>query len=163
MSRAFDQVPRQLVEQAILDAGYTEATTTAMLVWLQPSTYGINHKGLRAEVPCAKGRQQGPRSGPLEWNLVTRYVFQKLLSQKGLAWIQQHITNFADDFHVCGSGCDECSLHRAVREAAEILSLLEGFGFQLNMQKSVVLLKVTGKKAQSFSNNTLSGARMECF
>ena len=49
MSRAFDLVPRQLVEAAIRDAGFSQATESAMLVWLQASTYVIRHKGLTAE------------------------------------------------------------------------------------------------------------------
>ena len=77
----------------------------------------------------------------------------RLIQQKGVEWLQTHVTKFADDFHACWSGNTECSLHRAVKEVAEILSLLEGFGFQLNLQKSFVTIKVSGKRASAFNKN----------
>ena len=84
----------------------------------------------------------------MEFNYQVRSTH--LANKKGIKWVQTHITNFADDFHVCREGDTERALHRAVAEAAELLSLLDGFGFHLDLNKSMVIVKVAGKRAQAF-------------
>ena len=153
MSRAFDQVPRDLIEASILSANFSRATETSLLVWLRGGSYVVTHKGQQVTIPCKKGIKQGSRSGPMEWKLITRHVLLHLRQLKGHSWVQTHLTNFADDFHVCWAGRSEQELHRAVKEAAEILNLFEGFGFELNLQKIVVIMKITGQRAHAFHNN----------
>ena len=115
MSRDFDQVRRQLVDHS--NVGMVEAQYICHLPQRSAN-----------RDPAARGIKQGSRSEPLEWNLMTRNVLQKLLADKGIMWLQKHVANYADDFHVCWTGCDERSLHKAVQDAAEILSLLGGLG-----------------------------------
>ena len=156
LSQAFNRVSRQLVESSVRSAGYSAEVETALLIWLHGGTFQIEHKGQTAQVPCSRGVKQGSRGGPHMWSLVTRYVLLKLASSRGadgIAWIQSHILNYADDYHGSWVGHSEISMHQAVREAAEFLSALEDAGLQLNLQKSAAMLKVVGPKERAFYKN----------
>ena len=90
-------------------------------------------------MPCTKGGKQGSKGGPYQWNLVTRYILWKLAQAKGIHWVQTHITNFADDYHLAWAGSSEIFFHRATREMAEFFELLESVGLQVNLGKSAAI------------------------
>ena len=85
--------------------------------------------------------------------LVTRYIFLKLAQTKSVQWLQQHVLNFADDFHGAWIGQSEISMHQAVRDVADLLEALEDVGLTLNLAKSAAILKVVGPKAGAFYKN----------
>ena len=153
LSQAFDRVPRQLVEESVKAAGYSPAIEAALLIWLHGGIFQLNHKGMRADVPCTRGVKQGSRGGPLQWRLVTRYIFLQLAQTKGVEWLQQHVLNFADDFHGAWIGHSEISMHQAARDIADLLEALEFVGLTLNLAKSAAILKVVGPKARAFYKN----------
>ena len=64
--------------------------------------------------------------------------------------MQQHVANYADDFHLSWEGVTEHELCKAVREAAEVLHLQEAHHFQLNLSKSAVILRVEGPRKHGF-------------
>ena len=82
LSKAFDQIPRRLVEASVRHAKYSHETEVAMLTWLQGGTFEIPHKGLSGNVSCQKGIKQGSRGRPYEWNLVTKYILDSSHSQE---------------------------------------------------------------------------------
>ena len=94
--------------------------------------------------------KQGSKGGPYQWNLVTRYILWKLAQAKGIQWIQTHITNFADDYHLARAGSSEIFFHRATCEMAEFFALLESFGLRINLGKSAAIVKVAGPRLHAF-------------
>ena len=77
----------------------------------------------------------------------------RLVQQKGLSWLQQHMVNFADDNHLSWQGSNEQQPYKAVNEAAEVLELLTDLGFHINFAKSVVMLRIVGQKERAFRRN----------
>ena len=144
LSQAFDGVPRGLVEDSIRAAGFTPETEATLMIWLHGGVFQIQHKGLQTTVPCTKGVKQGSKGGPYQWNLVTRYSLWKLAQAKGIHWVQTHITNFADDYHLAWAGSSEIFFHRATREMAEFFELLESFGLRINLGIRLLSLELRG-------------------
>ena len=166
MTRAFDKVSRTLVEASIRAASFSKETETAMLTWLQGGLYELQHKGLTSRVPCNRGIKQGSKGGSYEWNIITRYVLLQLIRRKGIVWVQNHITIYADGWHLRWSGVSEQMFHRAAGEAAEILELLTELGFEINLTKSVAVLKLVGSRAKAFSKTFVrkhrDGTALKC-
>ena len=87
----------------------------------------------------------------------------RLVQQKGLSWLQQHMVNFADDNHLSWQGSNEQQLYKAVNEAAEVLELLTDWGFHINFAKSVVMLRIVGQKERAFRRNHIIHSQDEMF
>ena len=136
------------------------------MIWLQGGSFSIQHKGHSAVVPCTKGVKQGSRGGPFQWNLVTRYLLWQFAQRKGLGWVQDHVLNFADDYHLSWVADSEISLHRAVHDVADFFHLLESAGLQINLGKSAAILKVVGPRLHAFQKNFIlrraNGVFLKC-
>ena len=116
----------------------------------------IPHKGLTTTVPCSKGIKQGSRGRRFEWNLVMRYLLLQLGGARSMQWIWDHVQNFADDHHLRWSGETEADFHRALREAAEFLELLEGYGFLFNIGKSAAINRLVGPRQAAFNKQYIA-------
>ena len=75
---------------------------------------------------------------------MTRFLSWRLCQDKGVQWVQEHIVNFADDFHVSWTGQTEISMHKAVRDMADVLAILKDFCLRINLGKSAAIIRVTG-------------------
>ena len=133
-----------------------------MIVWLHGGTFQIHHKGLSTRVPCNRGIKQVSRGGPYQWNLMTRYLLWRLCQSKGVKWVQEHIVNFADDFHVSWLSQTEISMHQVVRDMADVLAILEDFCLRINLGTSAAIIRFTGQTLGLSRNNIWHEEPEEC-
>ena len=125
------------------------------MIWLHGGCFQIQHKGHHTLVPCTKGVKQGSRGEPYQWNLVTRYLLWQF-AKKSISWIQSHVLNFADDYHLSWMADSEVSLHRAVRDVADFFSMLEDAGLKINLGKSAAIIRVVGPRLRAFQQNYIT-------
>ena len=109
------------------------------------------------------GRPRLSRGGPYEWNVITRFIMWKMSQRKGLKWVQDHRLNFADDWHISWTGHTDTAIYRAVKEAAEILAMLEDHGFEINLAKSAAVIKLAGPRLRSFNRNYIARRKEDLY
>ena len=87
---------------------------------------------------------------------MTGYLLWQFARKKGISWIQSHVLNFADDYHLSWIADSEVSLHRAVRDVADFLTMLEVAGLKINLGKSAAIIRVVGPRLRAFQQNYIT-------
>lgn len=64
------------------------------------------------------------------------------------AWIQQHVSLFADDCHLREEFTDEHQLEKTLKIFGLFLDLLEDLGLKVSVTKTTILLSMAGTQRQ---------------
>ena len=87
---------------------------------------------------------------------MARYLLWQFARKKGVSWIHSHVINSADDYHLSWIADSEVSLHRAVRDVADFLNMLEDAGLKINLWKSAAIICVVGPRLRAVQQNCIT-------
>ncbi|CAE7555844.1 unnamed protein product [Symbiodinium sp. CCMP2592] len=147
LSKAFDKVNRRPLLQTLRTLLADEHIT--MLIRCMEGDYLIEHKGQSARIPATRGVKQGATDAPLLWNVILLALLRVLEQKLSLEWIQQHVTVYADDKLFLWTIHSQTELDRAIREIGIILETLQQLGFDTNLEKTTVMVKLAGQAARA--------------
>ena len=152
LSKAFDQLPRCLLLQILLEAHIPEDEVHLIVRWHQQGRYRILDKSTQqaSTVPLHQGVRQGCVLSPILWSLYTAFLTRKLNEINGEGWTQQHGTFYADDFHFQWQFHSIEELRATRIQVANIYATLKNLGMQANPSKSTFLLSARGYLAKKW-------------
>ena len=149
MSQAFDRLPRTELAGGFQLLAPESTLASIMLHWLTHVRYHINHRGHHAVVETSRGVRQGCKASPLEWTVFLRALFQKLdaaMSSFDQPWTLPHLITYADDLIAKWLICDPEDFYQCLIQLGLVFDVLESIGMKVNMQKTVILLRLEGSK-----------------
>lgn len=94
-----------------------------------------------------RGIKQGAKDAPLLWTLTMILILVDLQARYSLAWLRDHIVVYVDDIHLRWVFKSHQQVIEALSDLQHILTVLQAFGFKINMTKSVVMFRVIGREA----------------
>ncbi|CAE7226408.1 unnamed protein product [Symbiodinium sp. CCMP2592] len=147
--QAFDTAPWALLEQALNRTAAPSDLKGRIMEWITGTTYVLEHRGSRVNIPAERGVRQGCVLSPLLWSLFTGLIyeeFQYIVQGSGLS---PDIVFFADDKHLGWLLRKPQELALALEQFGKFLSLLRSFGLQANPTKSKAILSMRGSMSQS--------------
>ena len=118
--------------------------------WLTPHKYCVPFKQLIGQIQAQRGIKQGAKDAPLLWTLTMSLVFVDLQGRYSYTWLHEHIVVYADDTHLRWIIRSTAQALEALTDLQHVLMTLQAFGFHINMQKSVAMLRLQGKEASAF-------------
>ena len=131
MSQAFDSVPRQHIQAALLDAGVAESDVQLIMQWLHGSTYHMKHGRISLSILTQRGVRQGCVLSPLLWSCFTCYVAKRLPEKLSKRDLQM----YADDFIMYLVFRSRSEFHQALSSLPIFLAALRAFGLNINLSK----------------------------
>jgi len=149
LSKAFDQVNRALLFQGLSDMQISPDLIALLQHIYHTTGFDFIHKGEFRHVATFKGIRQGCKCAPILWTLYFIQIFNALHEHCPWDWLQRCITAFADD--ICQH--DEFSSPEdflvLLRRVGHLLDCLAQAGLPVNLNKTVALCRMTGKRLQS--------------
>ena len=144
MSHAFDSVPRQYLQAALLDAGVARADVQLIMQWLQGSEYHLQHGRINLSILTHRGVRQGCVLSPLLWSCFTCYVAKRLPQTLK----KQDLQMYADDFLMCWIFRSRADFHHALSSIPVFLAALRTFGLTINLSKTAALIRMAHPQGQ---------------
>ena len=153
LSKAFDQVNRAKLFQGLSDMQVSPDLIALLRNIYHTTGFDFIHKGEFRHVFTHKGIRQGCKCAPILWALYFIQIFNALHEYCPWDWLQQCITAFADD--ICQHDeffCPE-DFEVLLRRVGRLLDCLEQAGLPVNLNKTVALCRMTGKKSQNIQKH----------
>ena len=144
--RAFDQLPRQLIIEALQRAGLNDNLLSLLVHWHQNTYYHLHTNQANRKVHVSRGVRQGCCAAPFIWACVISLVMKNLEDQIPQEWPQSCLTIFADDFHMASVFRSESELLQTMSYFGIILTELKRMGFILNPHKSCAIIRGSGSR-----------------
>ena len=95
LHRAFDQLPRQLIADALQSVDLSSSILPLMLHWHQHTHCHINVNNTSRQIEVKRGVRQGCCAAPYIWACVIACVLERVSSKIPVWWLQQCLTIFA--------------------------------------------------------------------
>ena len=103
------------------------------------------------------GVRQACVAAPVLWNLYIHDFFLLLEKKFSSEWLLEHLTVFADDFHVFFEFNSEELLQQSLVELRRFLDALSEFGLRINIDKTAFLLHLRGRRAPKWRSKLVRG------
>ena len=145
LSKAFDMVQRPLLFKALADFGVPDDLCAILHQIYSKTTYVFEHRGIYKEVPTKRGIRQGCQAAPCLWLVFLGRLMHELASRTSLRWLQDHNTTYADDWILHQSFHDLRQFRLIIRKLSILFQLFGEFGLEINFDKTVILLRATGR------------------
>ena len=149
LSRAFDTVNRNKLFLGLSKLGISSDIINILKGVYQHTTYSFTHRGEYRSLKTMRGIRQGCRAAPQLWTTYVANVPHDVAAKTSPEWMTRHITTLADDF---------CP-HQVIDSAATLTILLRRFGLlldaleqadlEINLDKTVAVMRLRGKLAQT--------------
>ena len=156
MEKAFDTVNRTLVLRALqlyhLDSDLFQLVHS----WLTPHKYCIPFKQLIGQIQAHRGIKQGAKDAPFLWTLTMSLVLVDLQTKYSPIWLHEHMVVYADDIHLRWIIRSTAQALEALIDLQHVLMTRQAFGFNINLHKSVAMLRLQGKEAPAFLRHWVS-------
>ena len=156
MEKAFDTVSRHLVLRALKMYNLDLDLFQFVHSWLTPHKYCVPFKQLTGQIQAQRGIKQGAKDAPLLWTLTMSLVFVDLQGRYSHTWLHEHMVVYADDIHLRWFIRSTAQALEALTDLQHVLMTLQAFGFNVNMQKSIAMLRLQGKEASAFLRHWVS-------
>ena len=157
LTTAFDTVPRDELGRALLWAGANITLIATVLDLHSVCRYTIQHKGRSKCIHMRRGVRQGCTLAPLLYVIFSAYLISKLQARLPAAWVQNHLTLYADDSHASFEISSTDDIIRSMHIITCIFEVYREHGMCVNPLKSGVVLGVRGLKATGLLNKHLQG------
>ena len=144
---AFDKASRELIHQALQLLHLPETLQVPLLAWYQQNQYHITHSTYSCTIESNIGVRQGCVAAPMLWICFMHLWQMHLVGQLSREWVIKCLTIFADDIHACWTFTCEKELEDSLKAIRIIFNTLSRMGMEVNLQKTVCLLRVFGSQA----------------
>ena len=151
MSQAFDRLPRDQLAAGFDWLNVDPHLSQLFLLWLHEATYHFQHRRVSCQVKTSQGVRQGCKASPMEWTIFLAVLLSRLdcaMPDDCLSWVQKHLLTYADDLLARWLLDSRASFHAAVHQIGIILGILEDLGMRINLSKSVILLRLSGRETK---------------
>ena len=118
---------------------------------MAPHKYYIPYKTLVGEFLATRGIRQGATDASILWSLCTHLVLKDLSGRYSHQWLHDHIIIYADDVHLRWTFTTMSDGLIALTDLSHVLRTFQAYGFNINMQKSVVLFRAVGRAVPAFT------------
>ena len=145
LTQAFDCVPRDRLNNAILALLPRADLASLLLEWHHDTSYHISHLNFEDELATNLGVRQGCPSAPLLWTLFLHHCMTEF--DPSWQWLCDHLTLFADDMQLSQLVQDENDVLTFLTKLGQLFDHLKACGLRLSAEKSVALLSLTGEAA----------------
>ena len=145
LTQAFDCVPRDRLNNAILALLPRADLASLLLEWHHDTSYHISHLNFEDELATNLGVRQGCPSAPLLWTLFLHHCMTEF--DPSWQWLCDHLTLFADDMQLSQLVHDENDVLTFLTKLGQFFDHLKACGLRLSAEKSVALLSLTGEAA----------------
>eukprot|EP00438_Fugacium_kawagutii_P035027 Skav228314 [mRNA] locus=scaffold3685:30397:36963:- [translate_table: standard] len=161
LSKAFDKVPR-----AALYASFQRLGIPTSLINLIASIYScthftFTHRGETRTVQTGRGIRQGCKAAPTFWCSFVAAMLLTYAERTFPEWITLCTTVFADDICLHSAFHSLSNLAHVLERFGCLLDLLQELGMEVNLTKTVALIRMTGKQLnranQRFLHRTKEG------
>ena len=155
INQAFDKVPRHhLIRSAgDLEVGHDELSL--LNNWHVDTEYVSPTSSKDVSVCANSGVRQGCVAAPTLWNMYIHSFLIRIADVFTLQWVKDHLTIYADDFHIFFVFDSEAGFQKALTDLRKFLDELMDFGLDLNMDKTVVLLNLKGKRSAKWRHKVI--------
>ena len=147
INQAFDRVPRKQLMQSALALGVDRDQLSILNNWHVDTEYVSPTSGEDVSVKANSGVWQGCVAAPCLWNMFVHGFLEKMSIIFSWSWIQEHVTIYADDFHIFFAFDSEEVFQKVLLDLRRFLDELLLYGLDLNMLKTVALLELKGSRS----------------
>ena len=144
LTKAFDCVIRSRLFSALEDFGISPDQINLLQSIYSNTEYKFNHRGVEKCVRTSKGIRQGCKAAPCLWLIYLGHLMHRLATITGWSWLQVFNAVFADDWTFHADFSSVADLERHLNNVGLLFDLLEEYGLQLNVSKTVALMKAAG-------------------
>ena len=151
LTKAFDNVCRSRLFEALHQL-QVDTNLVQMLAQIYSDTcFSFQHRGHTRSIPTKQGIRQGCKAAPILWACFAAVILETTAAAVNWEWISQSITVFADDFclHCICNGVDD--VKRSLTHIGKFLDILTTAGLTVNMNKTVAVYKILGRKANTLN------------
>ena len=103
------------------------------------------------QIQAHRGINQGAKDAPLLWTLTMSLVLVDLQNKYSHQWLHEHMVVYADDIHLRWLIRSIAQALEALTDLQHVLMTLQAFGFIVNLQKSIAMLRLQGQEALALS------------
>ena len=155
INQAFDKVPRKALMEHAASLEVGDADLSLLNNWHINTEYVSATSGEDVVITANSGVRQGCVAAPSLWNMYIHGFLQRLAVVFSSSWVRDHITVYADDFHIFFVFLSEEEFQKVLVDLRRFLDELLAFGLDLNMDKTVVLLNMKGGRAPKWRKKVL--------
>lgn len=155
MKQAFDRLSRSALRKGLHLSHCPPEITELFLHWLDQAKYHVHHRGHHHAIPTTCGVRQGCKASPLQWTAFLMYLMHEFGTQHLSGdpevyrqWMIEHLLTYADDLLLRWKIDSEFALQDALTLIGHLLDMLVTMGMEISLEKTVVLLRLTGLKAK---------------
>ena len=148
IDKAFDSVNRSKLFCRLHQLRIDEDVAQLLQRWHFDTSYFVTHGGESQEVGVNRGLRQGCKGAPFLWNCLITLLLSDLQTVVPLAWIQEHLSVYADDCHVGGEFRNVADFTLLLQTISLLFSMFHEFDLAISPQKSVAILSMHGHLAR---------------
>ena len=156
LTRAFDQVPRHILQAALHRAGLDPKLQSLILHWHCNTCYHIDINNTCRSIPVNRGVRQGCSIAPYLWPAIMALLLDELQLQIPRQWVIDHVTIYADDIHIFCMFRDVHELSLAVKYFDMIINAIIKLGLSLSPSKSCVITRGKGPGYEKWKKTNLT-------
>jgi len=152
LQRAFDAVDRRKLFAKLYTLQISPSIIQLLACWHENTFftfYHVDHGEVTESIQVGKGVRQGCKAAPGLWSFFLVIFLQELMAWVPLTWIQNCLTIYADDFHICMTYTTMAELQHFQSTLGILLSTLASMDMQVNPGKSVALLEMRGTQSRA--------------
>ena len=161
IDKAFDSVSRSKLLGTMRRHGIAADEASLFTSWHANTSY-ISCQHPAVAVRSNVGVRQGCVAAPLLWNMYIHDFLQLIRKIFSDDWLNQHVTVFADDFHLFFSFDSEDGIRKSLWELRRFLDELGDHGLRVNMGKTAFMCHLRGLRAPKWRRKLLRGSGCSC-
>ena len=155
LSKAFDMVHRSQLLEGLSQFNIPYDIIELLKAIYHNTAFHFQHKGESRSFVTRRGIRQGCRAAPTLWAVFSVLMLRAIANQISFDWVLACVTLFADDgtFHQVIESED--GFHRAIKFIGIALDLIESFHMNVNVSKTVAVLRLVGSQTQRLNRKFL--------
>ena len=155
LTKAFDSVSRPVLFDNFDSCGISPDIQSLIMALHHDTHYHFLHDGKYVSVPVQKGVRQGCKLAPLLWACFMQRFLSSAATAVGLDWVYRHVTLYADDLHIGTCFHSTAEYWENIHHLGTILDIITDLGLTINVDKSHVLIKITGTNCRKLQKQVL--------